>query len=151
MRRVEALHKTGAEGNRELEGLAAIAEVRFAVTRELAHLHQGLDVRADGVDSLLGRDETDCGKQAGRGRNEHGSDLELVCERARVQRPRAAERDEGEVAWIEALLHGDDAKRPHHLRVHDLDHSSRIEAGECTACGVRVEPDAAWKLRGKSV
>ena len=47
-----------------------------------------------------------------------------------MQRPGAAERDEGEVARIVATLHRDEPKRTQHLGVDDLDHRSRVEVAE---------------------
>ena len=55
---------------------------------------------------------------------------ELLGERARMQRPGAAVRDERELARIVPTLDRDDAQRAQHLRVHDLDHRSRIDPGE---------------------
>ena len=90
----------------------------------------GGDVRAHEVTSLVGGDEPESREDSGRGRHEHRRHPELLGERARVQRARAPERDEREVARVETLLDGDDAQRPHHLGVDDVDHGGRVELAE---------------------
>ncbi len=64
-----------------------------------------------------------------------------------MQRAGAAERDEGEVARVVAALDRDDAERAQHLRVHDLDHRGRVDAGQRRGRRVAVEHEPAGELR----
>ena len=64
-----------------------------------------------------------------------------------MQRARAAERDECEVARIQPLLDRDDAQRAHHLRVHDVDHTGRVDGSQRPLGGLRVELDPARQGR----
>ena len=66
-------------------------------------------------------------EDAGGPRDEHCLQLELLGERAGVQRPGAAERDERELAWVVAALDADDAQRALHLGVDDGDHVGGID------------------------
>ena len=79
------------------------------------------------VAPLVARDEPERREHARRRGHEHRADPELLGERARVQRPGAAERDEREVARIVAALDRDDAQRAQHLRVDDLDDGRGVE------------------------
>ena len=141
VRGVEALGETGAELDRQLERLARVAEIGLAFGRQLSGVRERDDVRAHGVAPLVRGDEAEGREHAGRRRDEHGLHLELLRERARVQRPRAAERDEREVARIEALLDRDDAERTRHLRVDDRDRRRGVDVAESRARGVVVELD----------
>jgi hypothetical protein len=60
-----------------------------------------------------------------------------------VKWSRSSERNEREAAWVDALLHGDEPERSHHLRVHDVDHGPGIEHAERSRRGVPVELDSA--------
>ena len=54
----------------------------------------------------------------------------------RVERPRASERDERELAQIVAALHGDETQRAQHVRVGHFHHSvGRLDQGEPEALG----------------
>ena len=77
-------------------------------------------------------------------------DPELVGERARVQRPGAAERDEREVARVVAALDRDDAQRPQHLGVDDPDDRLRVEVAERALGRGAVELDPAREARGQA-
>jgi hypothetical protein len=67
-----------------------------------------------------------------------------------VQRPGSAERDEREVAWVEPLLDGDDAKRSHHLGVDDVHHRGRVDARERAFRRIAVELDPAGERSGQA-
>jgi hypothetical protein len=58
-------------------------------------------------------------------RDEDRPHPELLGERARVDRARAAEGNERELARIESTLDADHAKRPHHLGVRHVDDAER--------------------------
>jgi hypothetical protein len=97
-----------------------------------------------------------CGDQAerrehpcGRG-NENGVHPELLGECACVQRPRASEGDEREIARVEPLLDGDDTERANHLGVDDFDHRGRIEISERSLRGTAVELDPARQPLGQA-
>jgi hypothetical protein len=66
-----------------------------------------------------------------------------------VQWARAAERDQRELARIVPALDRDDAQRPQHLRVHDLDDLGRIKAFERALGGSPIERYVARQLRGQ--
>jgi hypothetical protein len=106
----------------QLERLAAVAQVRAAaqlrvvevLSRLLLQRREGLlgvraaEQRADGVDPHVGHREPERAQHAARARHEHRRDPELLGERAGVHPARAAERDERELARVEAALDGDD-------------------------------------------
>ena len=56
-----------------------------------------------------------------------------------MQRARAAERDECELAWIVAALDRDDAQRAEASRVDDVDDTARVDPFERALGGVGVE------------
>ena len=93
VRLVEALGEPGPEGNRELERLADVAKVGVALLRKLSRLCERLDVRADRVEPLVRGNQAEGGEDSGCGRDEDRLHTQLVCERARMERPGAAERD----------------------------------------------------------
>ena len=75
---------------------------------------------------------------------------------------RPAERDEREVAWVEALLHRDQAQRPEHVLVDDVDDAGRGGLDRVETRGVRdglhgrarrvgVQGDLAAGERGREV
>jgi hypothetical protein len=142
---VEALGEVGAEGDRQLERLSAVPEVGLAGGRELAGISEWDEVRADAISPLVGCCEAERREDSGCRGNEDGTDLELLRERACVQGPGAAEGDESEVSRVESLLDGDDAQRPGHLGVDDVDHVLRSEGAERAARGVGIERDPARK------
>ena len=150
VRFVEALGEPGPERNRELERLADVAEVGLSFLRKLSCLCERLDVRAHGVDPLVRGDQAEGGEDPGCGRDEDRVHSQLLCEGTRMEWPGAAERDEREVARIEPLLDGDDAQRPHHLGVDDLDDCGRIQLAERTRSRIRVEHEAARQRRGQA-
>ncbi len=80
-------------------------------------------------------------------RHQHATTAQVVGEGARVQRPGASERDEREVARIVAALDRDDAKRPEHFRVHDVDHIGRIDVAERPGGCLPVELQPTGQLR----
>ena len=143
VRLVEPLLEPRAERHRQLERLSGVAEVRLAVGGELARVGERRDVRAHGVSPLVGGDQAERRENTRGGRYEDGRHPELLGERARVQRAGAAERDEREVARIEALLDGHDTQRADHLGVHDVDHGGRVDRAERALGGAPVELDAA--------
>src|SRR5207302_9566839 len=92
---VKALGEAGAESNRELERLPRVAEVGLALVGESSYVRERRDVRLNGVDALVRSDEPARREQACGGRHEHRLAAELLGEGAGVQRPRAAEGDQG--------------------------------------------------------
>ena len=66
-----------------------------------------------------------------------------------MQRPRAAEGDEREVARIVAALDRDDAQRAQHLGVHDRDDRRRVDLAERTLRRLAIELEAARQLLGQ--
>ena len=95
------------------------------------------------IAALVCGDQSERREHSGSGRDENGPHPELVRECARVQRACAAERDEREVARIEALFDRDDAECAHHLGVDDLDHRVRIQIAERSLGCLSVELDPA--------
>ncbi len=73
--------------HRQLERLARVAEVRLAVTRQLAGVLEWDEVGADEITALLGSDQPERGQHSRHFGHEHGHDSQLVRELARVQRP----------------------------------------------------------------
>ena len=67
-----------------------------------------------------------------------------------MQRPGASEGDEREVARVEPLLDGDDAKRSHHLRVHDVHDCRRVDVAERALRRLAVELDPARERGGQA-
>ena len=151
MSRMEARREIGAERDGQLEGLALVPEIGLAHGRQLTRLGERADVRAHVLAALVRRHETERGQHSGGGGDEHGAHSELLGERARVQRAGASERDEREVAWIEALLDGDDAESTHHLGVDDLDDGCRVEVAERPRGRVPIESDPAREARWKPI
>ena len=85
----------------------------------------GADVRARELVPGVRAQESE-GRQHPRGRRH--DDREAPGEDAQripVQRAGAAERDQGEVARVEALLHGDEAERAEHVLVDDVEDALR--------------------------
>ncbi len=147
MRRVKSLCQIRAQRDGQLERLAHVAEIRLPLVWKHAGVGERHDVGDDGVATLVRRDQTERREDSCRRRHEHGRHVELLRERARMQWPGASERDEREVARVEPLLDGDDAERPRHLGVHDLDDAGRIEVAE-SACRRRfVEGDPTRQPR----
>ena len=75
---------------------------------------------------------------------------ERVGERARVQRSGAAERDQREVARVDAALDRHGAHRLLHRRVDHRDDTRRVDAGRCERVagrGADVEPPEPGKRR----
>ena len=134
----------------QLERLADVAQVGLAVLRKLSCLCERLDVRAHGVDPLVRGDQAEGGEDSGCGRDEDRVHAQLPCERTGMEWPGTAEGHEREVARIEPLLDGDDAQRPHHLCVDDLDDGGRIQLPEGTRSRIRVEHEAARQRRGQA-
>ena len=95
---MEAFREPDTEGDLELEGLAAVAQARLPGLGELSRFGEGPNDGDDVIPPFVARDEAERREDPGRVGNEHGRGAELVGESARVQRPGAAERDEGEVA-----------------------------------------------------
>ena len=62
-------------------------------------------------------------------RDDHARDRQLACDVGAVQRAAAAERDEAEVARVEALLHAVDADRVDHVLGQDLRDAERRLGG----------------------
>src|SRR5260370_18899598 len=106
---VERSGEVSLQRHRELERLAAVAQIGRALGGQLAGLRERAPVRDDAVAAFVSRDEAERRQDARRLGNEHGLDVELLRERAGVERPRAAERDEREVARIVTALDRDDA------------------------------------------
>src|SRR5947208_12612306 len=130
MRTVKGLREVALDRNRQLERLARVAQVRFALRRKVFYLGKGSHVRYDAVAPLLARDESERREDTGGGRHEHRADLELVGKRAGMQRARTAEGDERELARVVATLDRDDAQGPQHLGIDDLECSGGIDAPE---------------------
>ena len=146
VRAIELLGNVAAKRDGELEGLPAVAHVRLALRRQIADRGERTDVGDDSISALLTRREPEGRQDTGRGRNEHRLDPELLGERARVERPRAAVRDEGEVARIVAALDGDDPQCPQHLCLDDRDDRRRIDPVESRGRRVAIENEPAWQL-----
>ncbi len=72
--------------------------------------------------------------------------LQLAGQRARVQRAASAERDEREVARIEAALDGDDAQHLRHRIVDERDDAER----RSPRCRARAAPPAPRRRRGRA-
>src|SRR5439155_7659153 len=102
---MEVLGEVAAERDRQLEGLASVAEIRLSAGRQLARFVERDDERPDMVETLVARDEPERREDAGGLRHEYRPDLELVGERTGVQRARAAVGDEREVARVETALY----------------------------------------------
>ena len=130
MQLVEPLLELRAERHRQLERLSGVADVRLAVGGKLVHVRERRDVGAHRVSPLVGGDQAERREDTCGGGYEDGRHAELLGEGARVQRAGAAERDEREVARIEALLDGHDTQRADHLRVHDVDHRRGVDRAE---------------------
>ena len=130
VRPMEAFREADTEDDLELEGLAAVAQARLPGLGEVSRFGEGPNDGDDAIPPFVARDEAERREDPGLVGNEHGRGAELVGESARVQRPRAAERDEGEVAGVVPLLHRDDTKGPEHLGVDDLDHSCGVDVSE---------------------
>src|SRR5215211_7075531 len=146
---VETLLEARAERHSELEGLTVIAEIRLALCRQLSHLAQRPHLAPDVIASLVADCEAERGEHPGGLRYEHGLDPKVVGEIAGVKGPRAAERNQREVAWIPTTLDRNDAQRAEHLRVDDADHVGWVEAGQCPlSCG-GVELEAVRERRRK--
>src|SRR5215469_7035510 len=72
-----------------------------------------------------------------------------------MHRTRSAERQQREIAWIEAALDGDHANRPLHISINHPNHSARSVRGirfhgmselfDGTGCALRVQTHAAAK------
>ena len=141
---VEGLGDVAAERDGQLERLARVADVRLALGRQLG-AGQRDDERAHRVAPLVAEREPERREDARRLGDEHRPDLELLRQRAGVQRAGAAERDEREVARVEAALDRDDPQRREHLGVDDRDHVLRRRADrrERPLGGVAVELEAA--------
>ena len=132
--------------DRQLERLAAVAQVGAPPQLGLVHvlarllLHRGeallgvgaAEQRAHVVAPHVGHREPERAQHAARARDEQRRDAELLGERAGVQPAGAAERDERELARVEAALDGDHPQRPAHLGVghaHDAERGlERVEA-----------------------
>ena len=150
VRLVEALGEPWAERDRELEGLAGVAEIGLAFLWQLSGVLERHDVGAHRVEPLVRGNQAERREDPGRRRDEDGLHPQLVREGARMERPCAAERDQHEVARVEALLHGHEAERAHHLGVDDFDHCGGIELAERTRRGIGVQHDAARQLGGQA-
>ena len=94
------------------------------------------------VAPLVARDEPERGQDAGRVGNEHGLDPELLRQLARVQRPRATERDEREPARIVPALDRNEPQGAQHLRVHRGDHRRGVDSVKGALGRRPVELDA---------
>ena len=130
----------------QLERLAVVAQVRTpaqlrvveVLARLLLHRRERLlgvaaaQQRAHGVDPHVGHREAERAQHAARARDQQRRDAELLGERAGVQPAGAAERDERELARVEAALDRDHPQRPAHLGVghaHDAERGlERVEA-----------------------
>ncbi len=66
-----------------------------------------------------------------------------------MKRPRAAEGDECEVAWIASSLDRDHPNRTQHLRIHDVDHVSRLQPVERLLRGRAIQLQAVREPRRK--
>ena len=90
-------------------------------------------------------------KAPGIGGQTHLGDAELAGERRGVQRPRAAECRQRELARVVAALHRDDLERLGHGVVDDVDHGGRGGAGVDAQRLGELAPDdgasaAAWSI-----
>ena len=83
---------------------------------------------------------------AGSGRHEHPFDLQLLRDEGPVHRPRAAVRDEGEVARVVTLRHRDLLDRAHHPRDRDAHHPLRG-----VLVGQRREPERPDRPAGEAL
>ena len=92
------------------------------VRRRLAHQ---ADERAGELVAEVRDEVADRAQQAGRGRHDHGVAAHQLRDRVRVQRPRAAEGDEREVARIVAALHRHQAQGAGHVLVDDREDAVR--------------------------
>ena len=128
--RVEALGEPLAERHRQLERLAAVAEVRLALAGQLTCLCERSQDGAHRVAPLVGDREAERREDTRRLRHEDRPDPELLRQRARVQRAGAAEGHEGAVAGVAAPFDRNDAKRPQHLGVDGADDLARVEVPE---------------------
>ena len=146
---MELLRDIAAERDGELERLAAVADVRLALRRQVADLSERANVRDDAIPPLLARRQPERRQDAGRGRDEHRLDPELLRERARMQRPGATKRDEREVARVVAALDGDDPQRAQHLRLDHRDDRSGIDPVERRLRRRAIEHESARQLRRK--
>ena len=118
--------------DRQLVRLAAVAGVDEAtrsrarqVGSARASSSSKRPSRRDVVAAQVGDREPERAEHARRARDEHALDPELLGERARMQRPGAAEGDEREPARVDPALDADHAQRPRHLRVDDADDAER--------------------------
>ncbi len=109
VRPVKAFGETVSEGDRQLERLAAVAKIGLAVRRQIRRLAERPDMRDDAVPALVTGRKPERRQNPGRRRHDHGLHPQLLGERARVERPGAAVRDERELARVVSPLHRDDA------------------------------------------
>ena len=84
-----------------------------------------LKLRLDRIVAELRGQEPDGRSNAGERRNDDLRDTDPGCHLHRVQRPRAAECDQREVARVDPLLHRARADRVRHVRVDDREHPFR--------------------------
>ena len=138
---VEGLRETGLNRHRQLEGLAEIAEISVAFGWEIGHLLERSHVRDDVVAPLFTRDQPERREDPGGRGYEDSPDLELVGERAGVQRACPSKGDQGEIARVVAALDRDHAKRPQHLGVDDLERLGGVDALERPGGRLCVELD----------
>jgi hypothetical protein len=149
---VEARAQVAARRDHQLVALPDVAEVEPALERDPVARHalalerrgaRGLELpvgRLDlgGVELVeppqhrhgdvvheVGRQQPGRREDPRARRDEHRREPGVSRDRVRVQRARAAERDEQEFARIVATVHRDQAERVHHRRVRDLDDAVR--------------------------
>src|SRR5256885_54375 len=89
-RRSLMLGENAAERHGQLERLAGVAEISLALGGKLSRRGQRHDVGAHADPALVARDEAECAEHACGLRHEHGSELELLGERARMETAGAA-------------------------------------------------------------
>jgi len=145
---VECFREVVLDRHRQLEGLARIAQIGFALPGEVCHLgkRSARTVTTWSRRSSLATSPSAESTPAAAG-HEHRPDFELVGERAGVQRSRAAECDEGELPRVVSALDRDHAEGPQHLGVHDLERRRRIDAVERPGGRLSIELDAPLRAR----
>ena len=92
-----------------------------AVGLRRVHVLQRLVQGADEVVAHVGEHAAERRRDAGEARHQHVGHAELAGDGGRVHGPCAAEGEEGEVARVVPLVHGDEPRRARHLMVHDLE------------------------------
>ena len=87
-----------------------------------AEVVQARDPRQAEIGAHVGDEEAERAQQTRTGRHHDPFHGELAGERGGEERPRAPERHQGEVPWVESLLHRDHADRLDQVLVEDGEH-----------------------------